>query len=46
VDGLPPVPSSEVEQTCQEVVDFIRRFCGGELRVEMLSEQNPRISLA
>ena len=46
VDGLPPVPAAEVEQTCAEVVDLIHRFCGGELRVEMLSEQNPRISLA
>jgi len=46
VDGLPPVPAAEVEQTCAEVVDLIRRFCGGELRVEILSEQNPKISLA
>ena len=46
VDGLPPVTPAEVEQACGEVVDLIRCFCGGELRVEMLSEQNPRISLA
>ncbi len=45
VDGLPPVSPAEVEQTCAEAVDLVRRFCGGELRVEMLSEQNPRIRL-
>jgi hypothetical protein len=27
-------------------MDLIQRFCGGRGRVEMLTEQNPRISLA
>ncbi len=45
IDGLPPVAAAEVEQACAETVDLIGRFCGGEARVEMLTEQNPRIRL-
>jgi DNA/RNA-binding domain of Phe-tRNA-synthetase-like protein len=46
VDGLPPVTVSEVEQACAEVMDMVQRFCGGRVRVEILAEKNPRISLA
>lgn len=46
VDGLPPLPVSEVEQACAEVVDLVQRFCGGRIRVDQLSEKNPKISLA
>ncbi len=46
VDGLPPVPVSEVEQACAEVVELVQRFCEAKARVEMLSEGNPKISLA
>lgn len=45
VDGLPPVPLSEVEQTCIEIMDLIKQFCGGECRYEILSEDKPQISL-
>lgn len=46
VDGLPPVPQAEVEDICREVMALIRRFCGGEMRYEVISEQNPRIGLS
>jgi DNA/RNA-binding domain of Phe-tRNA-synthetase-like protein len=46
VDGLPPVSRANVEKTCAEVMDLIGHFCGGRIRVEMLSEENPRIGLA
>ena len=46
VDGLPPTSPAEVEATCVEVTELIQRFCGGKLRVETLSEKNPKISLA
>jgi DNA/RNA-binding domain of Phe-tRNA-synthetase-like protein len=45
VDGLPPIKVSEVEQACGEVVDLIQEYCQGRIRVEMLSEENPKISL-
>jgi DNA/RNA-binding domain of Phe-tRNA-synthetase-like protein len=45
LDGLPPVPFEEIVQACQEVIELVRRFCGGGLRFEMLSEQNQRIML-
>jgi DNA/RNA-binding domain of Phe-tRNA-synthetase-like protein len=45
IDGLPPVTSAEVEQICQEGVELIQRFCGGRLRYELISQQNPRIRL-
>ena len=45
VDGLPPVPKSEVESICQELLEMVQRFCGGQMRYEILSRKNPRIAL-
>jgi DNA/RNA-binding domain of Phe-tRNA-synthetase-like protein len=45
VDGLPPVPVDEVEAACREVMALIEKFCGGQCRYEILSEENPRIRL-
>ena len=45
VDGLPPVTQAEVEEICREVLALIERFCGGRLRLEMLSQQRPRLRL-
>jgi DNA/RNA-binding domain of Phe-tRNA-synthetase-like protein len=45
VDGLPPVPEHEVESICQETMAMVARFCGGDMRFEILSRQNPRIKL-
>jgi len=45
LDGLPPVPSPEIELACQEVIDLVTRFCGGRLRYEILSPGNPKIKL-
>jgi len=46
VDGLPPTTPAEVEATCAEVAELVQHFCGGKTRVEMLTEANPKISLA
>jgi DNA/RNA-binding domain of Phe-tRNA-synthetase-like protein len=45
VDGLPPVPAPEVEAVCQEVIELVKRFCGGQARYEVLSRENPSIRL-
>ncbi len=45
VDGLPPVPVSEVDAACQEAIEMIQRFCGGNTRYEILSSANPRIKM-
>jgi DNA/RNA-binding domain of Phe-tRNA-synthetase-like protein len=45
VDGLPPVPSSEVEAVCREVIELVKQFCGGQSRYEVLSRDNPSIRL-
>jgi DNA/RNA-binding domain of Phe-tRNA-synthetase-like protein len=45
VDGLPPTSHAEVVQACEEIRALIVRFCGGRLRVEILSPTNPRIRL-
>src|SRR4030043_1788945 len=29
IDGLPPIPLSEVDEVCRQVMDLVRRFCGG-----------------
>ncbi len=46
VDGLPPVTRAEIQGACAEVAELVRRFCGGTSRVDMLSADHPRISLA
>jgi DNA/RNA-binding domain of Phe-tRNA-synthetase-like protein len=45
VDGLPPVTIAEVEGICQELMELVMRFCGGRMRYEILSRQNPKIEL-
>ncbi len=46
VDGLPPVTRAEIETACVEVAELIQRFCGGTSRVDYLTAETPRISLA
>jgi len=45
LDGLPPVPPSEIEATCHEVMELVEQFCGGRCRCELLSQDHPRMSL-
>ncbi|MBN1632441.1 MAG: hypothetical protein JW990_22005 [Thermoleophilia bacterium] len=46
VDGLPPITREEVEAACAEVAELIQRFCGGATRIDYLTMETPRISLA
>jgi DNA/RNA-binding domain of Phe-tRNA-synthetase-like protein len=46
VDGLPPVPESEVEGICQETTALVDRFCGGRSRYEILNQNHPWITLS
>ncbi len=46
VDGLPPVTRTDIEAACAEVAELIGRFCGGSSRVDYLTADSPRISLA
>lgn len=45
VDGLPPVPQTEIEEACNEIAELVQRFCGGECRCDVVSRENPRVSL-
>lgn len=45
IDGLPPVTKSQVEGVCLELMELVQQFCGGQMRYEILSHQNPRITL-
>jgi DNA/RNA-binding domain of Phe-tRNA-synthetase-like protein len=45
VDGLPPVMESDVEEICQELMALVQAYCGGQMRYEILSRQNPKIVL-
>lgn len=46
VDGLPPVTPREIEEACREIVELVGRFCGGQMRQELLSADTPRIALS
>ena len=45
IDGLPPVPKSEVEEIGRAIMELVQKFCGGQMRYEALTRQNPKISL-
>jgi DNA/RNA-binding domain of Phe-tRNA-synthetase-like protein len=46
VDGLPPVNPAEIEEACAGVVELVERFCGGSIRIDYLTADHPRVSLA
>lgn len=45
LDGLPPVGEADVAAAARDVMDLVERFCGGNIRFEILSRGNPRILL-
>ncbi|RLD11064.1 MAG: hypothetical protein DRI56_01655 [Chloroflexota bacterium] len=45
VDGLPPVGVNDVEKICCEIVDLVQRFCGGDIRYEILKKEHPQLVL-
>lgn len=45
VDGLPPVTQSKIDEVCRDLIELVRRFCGGRMRYEILTRRNPRMSL-
>ncbi|MBA4394454.1 MAG: cytoplasmic protein, partial [Desulfobacca sp.] len=45
LDGLPPVPTSEIELACDEIIEMVKEFCGGRHRHEILSQENIKIRL-
>ncbi len=46
VDGLLPVLPEEVGAACLEIMELVGEYCGGALRYELLTEQNPAMDLA
>jgi len=46
VDGLPPVPYSEIEAACRELGDLVVKYCGGRTRFNILTKENPRIKIS
>ncbi|HUY75932.1 MAG TPA: phenylalanine--tRNA ligase beta subunit-related protein [Ktedonobacterales bacterium] len=43
IDGLPPVTVEQVQEICGEVGDLVKKYCGGTIGCEMLTEQHPAI---
>ena len=46
IDGLPPVAPAEVEQAGEEIIELVRRYCGGRVRFGLLDQEHPSVSLA
>ena len=46
IDGLPPVTIGEVDKICREAMELIQKYCGGKLRYEILTENNPSMELS
>ena len=43
VDGLLPVTVADVHAACDEIAHLVSTFCGGTVRIEMLTKDNPRL---
>lgn len=41
LDALPPLAAADLEAAARDVIDLVERFCGGTIRFEILSRQNP-----
>ncbi len=41
LDALPPLTAAELEAAAEDVMALVGRFCGGKIRFEILSRQNP-----
>ncbi len=46
IDALPPVGRAEVVRISEDLMDLVRRFCGGRLRAEILERGHPSLRLA
>ena len=44
-DGMPPVTEADLDAIGREAMELVSRYCGGRTRFEILSRQNPRLSL-
>ncbi len=45
VDGLPPVTQDLVKQICEQVEELVQKYCGGRINYEILTKDNPSMSL-
>ena len=45
LDGLPPVKENEIKETGIELADLVKQFCGGEFSQQVLTRENPKISI-
>jgi DNA/RNA-binding domain of Phe-tRNA-synthetase-like protein len=45
IDGLPPVTAGEIEAIGRELAEMVFRFCGGQTRLELLTEDHPVVSI-
>jgi len=43
---MPPIAAADVEAAGREPMGLVERFCGGRMRFEILSRQNPRLQLS
>jgi len=46
IDGLPPVSRTEVAAICAELAELVASHCGGTIRRELLSPDQPGVSMA
>jgi DNA/RNA-binding domain of Phe-tRNA-synthetase-like protein len=45
IDRLPPLEIVEVHNIASQLMDLVERYCGGQLRYEVLSAENPIMKL-
>ena len=46
IDGLPPLPPTEVAQAGAEIIELVGRYCGGRARFALLDRDHPSVALA
>ena len=45
IDALPLISDAEIMLICEQLSNLIQKYCGGETRSAILSEQNPAIEI-
>ena len=45
IEGLPPIDREKIQKAVTELVELIKKYCGGEIQTAILDKSNPQVKL-